>query len=225
MIDDATIFGSNGHDFQRAATVAGRAAGGRKGSELDVGKFRLRNRFGVVRANTQADVELVLQPQAKCGASGFKRFAGSGGCQHDVIAALLETEPRRGGTARLNLAGGGALFFAKLQTSQTVRVPRGIRIGRVRLQRLAQQQAGLAMVHASGVKKMDVRTQVHVARNFFPDEMKSVVGEPHIGAAASDDIYLARRIKLRAAAMSDYANFALIRKLSQLPGWLTVSHL
>ena len=56
----------------------------------------------------------------------------------------------------------------------------------------------------------DIRRQRHVARDFFPYDVKRVVGEPHVLPAASNLVNAAHRIEPDGAGLARGANLLVI---------------
>ena len=90
-----------------------------------------------------------------------------------------------------------------------------IRVNRARLERLADEQARLAMRIAASADEFNVRRQREIARQLLPDKMKGVVGEPHVFAAAGDEILAPGGIKIHRSEPGDIADIVLMRKNSE----------
>ncbi len=63
--------------------------------------------------------------------------------------------------------------------------------------------------------QLHVGREREIAGHFFPDEMKFVVGGPHVPAAARDEIFTFGGIKIRRAVFGNLADVRLIGKNSQ----------
>jgi hypothetical protein len=61
-----------------------------------------------------------------------------------------------------------------------------------------------------------VRREREIAGHFLPDEVKSVVGKPHVGAAAGDEIFALGRIKRHRAGFEHLADIRMAGKNSEI---------
>jgi hypothetical protein len=73
---------------------------------------------------------------------------------------------------------------------------------------------------AASAKPTDVRSQRQVSRHLFPDKVERVVGEPHVLAAARDEVTFLRGIVLDRARLAYQANVTLPLEQSErrIPG-------
>src|SRR4051794_20895419 len=106
----------------------------------------------------------------------------------NVLATLLDLQPLWGVDARLNFISAGIPALAILQRREPVAVKCRIRIGRVRIQTLPDEQTRFAMSIAAASGERNVRGQREVAGDSFPNEVEGIVGEPHIFPATRDAV-------------------------------------
>ena len=156
--------------------------------QFHVREHRFFDDIVVVRAHADPDVKGIVQVQPKRATGRMQIFISARDGHRDVFAALLDAQaPGRRDTG-LNLIGACAFGFAILQRSQTVAVQRGVGVGGIGIETLTDDQASFAMRVAALADEADVRRERYVAGNFFPNEVKRVVGEPHVLAAAADGV-------------------------------------
>ena len=147
-----------------------------------------------MRTHAEPNVERPLQRNAQPSAGDF-RFASVSGERHvNIIAALGNPQPLRGGEVRLNLPRDRALLVAKLQRGQPARVQGHVDINRIGVQTLAQHQRRFLVLVSSLSQERDVGRQGHVSRHFLPHKLKGVGRKPHVFAAAADRVRFLRRI-------------------------------
>ncbi len=129
--------------------------------------------------------------------------------QADVLPLLLEPEPLRGRDVRLDLVREVALGIAELQRGQAVAVERGVDIGGVGVEVLAEDQARLAMRLLALADERDIgreRTPSVAAVDALPGVMEGVAGRPHVGAAARDGVGAGGLVEGDRAGMADVAD-------------------
>ena len=68
---------------------------------------------------------------------------------------------------------------------------------------------------AAGADEFNVRRQHEITRHLLPDKMEGVVGEPHVFAAAGDEILALGGIKIHRSGPGNIADIALVRKNSK----------
>ena len=94
----------------------------------------------------------------------------------------------------------------------------GIRVGRIRIEGLANDEAGFAMLIALLAEPMDVRGERAIAGHALPNIMHCVVREPHVRAAAGNHVGIARGIVFHAAGMLNTTDVPMALEHSQ-GGW------
>src|SRR5450759_2229301 len=104
----------------------------------------------------------------------------------------------------------------KLKRGQPVAMKRDVRVSRTRVERLANHKTCFAMLIAVRADPAHVRREREIARHLFRDEMKCVVGGPHVRAAARDEIFALCEIKTGRAGLGDAADVRLTEKNSEL---------
>src|ERR1017187_2362955 len=104
---------------------------------------------------------------------------------------------------------------AVLKRRQAAAMKGDIRVNRTRLERLANEQARLAMRIAADADEFNVRRQREIARHLLPDKTEGVVGEPHVFATAGNEIAALGRIKIHQSGPGDITDVALVRKNSE----------
>ena len=124
--------------------------------DLDVGEDGLLDDVVVVRANAEADIERLGQPDPERTARRLQRFAFAGYGHEDVIAALLDLNAARPLHVRLNLARRAAFDFAVLQRGQAVAVQRRVGVGRIRVETLPDDQTGFAVLVSAGADELNI---------------------------------------------------------------------
>jgi len=77
-----------------------------------------------------------------------------------------------------------------LERCQSIAMNRCVGIDGIGVERLANEKAGLPMIVATRSNERDVRGERDVSRDFLPNEVKRIVGEPHVVAAACDSVGL-----------------------------------
>ena len=149
-----------------------------------------------MRAHPQTDVKRLgqVEPERTARWPQFSILCRDG--HRNVTAPLLDAQSLRPGDGGLDFVGALVAGWAVLQRGQAVAVQRCVGVGRIRLEILANEQAGLAMRIAARADQRDVRPERHVPGHFLPDEVEGVVGEPHVGAPARHGISAARAIEL-----------------------------
>jgi hypothetical protein len=140
-------FGSDGDRFERAEEIR---SGASLVVEFDFTEGGGFEAFVVVRADAEADVERLLEGEAKTSAGGIERLAFGGDGHGDVLAALFEAEPFRGFSAGLDFVCASACGGAILKGGQSVAVQGGIGVGGIGVEGLADNQNGFAMGIAIG---------------------------------------------------------------------------
>src|SRR5262245_14252468 len=150
-IDHAAILGRDRDGLQRALQDRLRAL-----LDLDISENGLLDDVVVVSADSQADIERLIQSEPERTARRLQRFALAGDGHEDVIAALLDLNTARRLHVRLNLARRAALYFTILQRGQAVAVQRRVGVGRIGVETLPNDQTGLAMRIAAGADELNV---------------------------------------------------------------------
>ena len=92
---------------------------------------------------------------------------------------------------------------------------RGVGVRRIGIQTLANQQTRFAVGVAARAGPLNVRRQRDVARQFFPNEMKRVVGGPHIFPAAADEVSLLCCVVIDRPGPEYVANIAVALERSE----------
>ena len=93
---------------------------------------------------------------------------------------------------------------------------RDVDISGIGRESLAHHEAGLAMGIASAAEPLYPRLQRKIPRYSPPDEMKRIVGEPHILSAASNQIGAGGRVENNGAGVAGFADVALLLERSQI---------
>ena len=145
-----------------------------KPRQLHIREHRLLRHVVVVRADAEADVERLLESDPHRGSREFQDPAPEARYIRTYFPLFSMPQPLRGRDVRLNLVRGGTLGLAELQRGQPVAVQRGINIGRVGIQALADHQARLAMRLGTGAEECDVGRQREVARSLLPGVVERV---------------------------------------------------
>src|ERR1043166_8637641 len=122
-------------------------------------------------------------------------FARAGDGHRKVFAALLDAQSRRCRNSGLDFINASAFALAILQRVQAITVQHGISISGIGIESLPNDEASLAMRVATRFGKCDVCSERNVAGNLFPNEMKRVVGEPHVFTAAGYGVAAMRLIE------------------------------
>src|SRR5205814_9943139 len=148
-------------------------------------------------------------------AGGVERSAFAGDGHEDGVASFFDADPPRRGDVRLDFACRTTRRLAILQRRKAVTVDRGVGVWRVEFKILTNEEARLTMRIAAGADPANVRRQRDVARHFFPDEMKRIVGGPHIFSAAADEVSLLRRVVFDRAGPEDVADIAVALERSE----------
>ena len=166
-------------------------------------------------ADAQSDVERLAEFNLE-GATGCVQRLSFGGHGHgDVIALFFDSDPSRRGDIRLDFTRRTAGVLTVLKRREAITVDDGVGVRRVGLQTLANQQTRFAVGIAARADPANVRRERDLARHFFPDEMKCIVGEPHIFSSTGDEISLFRRIIFDRAGPEDVANVAVALERSE----------
>ena len=192
MINDAPIFRGDGNEFERALHVGWRTGRRRQADHFNIGKLRALDGIMIVSANPEPDVERRFELDPERAAGRPQRPAGSGDGHRNIFSALLQTNPVGRGSVGLDFPCQPALGFPILKRSQSVAMHRNIRIRRIRIQRLADHQAGFAVRISIRADPADVCGQCQIAGHALPYEVKRVIGGPHVFAAARDPVAAAR---------------------------------
>src|SRR5262245_45203746 len=159
-VDRFAVFRADGDGFERAFqdrlwTLF----------ELDIGKNRLLADIVVMRADAEADIERLCNPNAERAARRLDLLAFTRDGHPDIIAALLDLDAARPPDVRLNFARRPALDVAILKRSQPVAVQGRVGIGRIRIEVLSQDQDSFAMRIAARADKADVGRNREIARH------------------------------------------------------------
>src|SRR6266545_4868604 len=85
---------------------------------------------------------------------------------------------------------------------------RGVGIGGISVKTLADEEARFAMRIPAAAEKGNVCRECHVAGNFLPNEMKRVIGKPHVLPAAGDRVSAADCIVLDGPGAARRADLA-----------------
>ena len=93
-------------------------------------------------------------------------------------------------TLACDLVGDSVVGFAILERGEAIAVKRGVGIGGIGVEGLADDETGFAMFVAGGADEGNIGGERGVAGNFSPNEVERIVGEPHVAAAAGDEISL-----------------------------------
>ena len=117
----------------------------RRRPQFDVGERRGLDPRGGVRGHPQTDVELAGKVDAGGPAGRTQLLSIAGHGHRDVVPALLDANPLRADDVRLHFVRDAALVLAPLQRRQAVAVHGGVRVHRIRVQRLTDDEAGFAV--------------------------------------------------------------------------------
>ncbi len=191
-IQDLPMAGVDIHNLEITADVIliRHVAFGRRDHHAHVGESSLLEHVFVVRRNEQSDVDVVRQIHpGKLGP--FKLFTKT--CDgHDVPAARpLELDHVGCGRRRLHLLGLAPLRAAELQGRETVPVHGDINVRRLRVQARSDDPSEFSVRIHSLAQESRVRAKYEIAGQSFPDEIKFIGIEPHIGARSLHDVLLA----------------------------------
>ena len=124
--------------------------------ERDVGENRGFSHVLVVRADAEAHVEISAEVDADCSAGGLEFSVRAGDVEVGVVASLEDADALRGGDVRLHFVGVHAGCVAKLQRGKTVAVAGGVDVFRAGVERLTDEQSGLAVFVALRANERNV---------------------------------------------------------------------
>src|SRR5258708_916284 len=110
----------------------------------------------------------------------FGLRAGAANGHEEIVLLLFKANPGRAGYVGLDFMSKTALFVPILEARQTVSVQRGIGISGIRIQALADHQAGFPVGIPSGFRKTDIRRNDYVPGHSLPDKLESVSLCPHV---------------------------------------------
>ena len=198
-VSHSPVSGSNRKDLKRAKKDRPRIGVGEVCRQLDVGKHGSLRNVSLVRADTQADIERILERQSPGPCGQVRRLALFGQEHVDVLAPFFNPQSLGRGDVRLNFARGRTFFGAILKRRQPIAMQRHIRIGRICVEALADQQASFAVRILPDAAERDFSLKSNVARYSLPYEMKCVGCKPHVLAAAADRVGLVGRLNIELA--------------------------
>ena len=113
-------------------------------------------------------------------------------------------------TAGLNLIGAFVAGGAVLQGREAVAVQDRVGVSGIRRQTLADEQAGLAMRVSSSPRTVRSAASVTSPGDLLPNKVKGVVGGPHVGPAAREEVGIACRIEFHRAGVLGGADVVVI---------------
>ena len=162
-----------------------------------------------MRADAEPDVERPLELDARRRSRELQVAALGRQEQRDVPASLHDPHAPGADHVSLDLVGVRALGLADLQRREAIAMHRDVDVGRVGVERLAEDQARLAMGIGAAPDERDVGLESQVALDLLPGEVEGILRDPHVLAAARDDVLPRRLVKFRRAGMKHLANVAM----------------
>ena len=171
----------------------------------------LLDRVRVMRANSEAGVEIAVEVQLDGRAHLVQRLAVRAQEKRDGVAAFFKAQALGRADVESDVLRGVALVAPVLQRRFAVSVNCRVRIERVRIERLPEHEQRLAMRARSrtGLSQLHVGRQRHVAGNFLPDEMECVDVDPEICAGRAKGIDARCGIESRGTRRHDAADVGL----------------
>ena len=210
VINDPALHRGEREDFEGAFDCGrdGRV-GGQRG-DFDIGELGLLEHVVIMRADTEAEIERFVQLDSERSSGRVQGFAGGGDVKGNIGAAPLDAQAGRVGCRGLDLAGLGVRCFAVLEASQAVAVKNRVGVSRIGFESLPEDQAGFAVRVSIRADPADVRRESHIPGHLFPDKMKRVVGEPHVFAAAADEVGAFSGVEFGGARFQDAADVTVV---------------
>ena len=173
----------------------------------------------LMRADREPDQDGV--PKRNLGVGDFLHV-GAVPCEihvnSDAGTDQLHLERRRTVEREIEGVGVFALLAPPLKSGHAVAVDHDVGVGRIGVQRLADHDAGLAMVVAL-TKKSYGGGDAEVAGDLAPDILELILLGPDVGARAGDLVLTVGRAKLGGAFDRRTADVAGIGEDAQVPVW------